>query len=663
MTMKTIALLVLLLLAGETPIYCFEADPMPASADSGRVATPRNDTPPEDTTVGAAVSATMKKLADQRARKKQVARLSCWDTLVTYYLPQRINQRETIDRSFYLNAGGYFRFDPSYVVTEHQMTPMRTTVQPFGLAGDRLGVLSGDASLHPFEHIPEPDGLIDLSDIPTALDESVVLLPGAVGGLFGSHRGVATLLTRPARPSPTEAHSAFLVDKSGLIFSHPRARFSQEFTDGRTVDMSVDYRTSSGLYYGYDDDTYNYDADFFFPIGSRSGMRTTGHLYSRDGILAIVRPASGSFTKRTRFDRLGRVQFVSYGADNRSRNTFGYTHTRQGSYLSQTYDAHFNNTEHALSASREWLGDSATTMLSVSADRQLYGDGRESHYRYSSEADIRWASLSAGTRTGYRVGIRSAERFVIMPSASVVVTSESERFWWLGSVGYDEREPSLHERYLPYRAASIYYGSSTPDYADSGNVSLNRERQIVGSLQMEIGAARNAFGLSCVGGRIWDAIDWRNQGDSIRGLITFFPVNDDITFATTAVYKDVRLADFLRFHGGASYHYIKYTSGEKKSYQPDYSAVAGMELHVYWRQKLVHLYAYGEAVYVGPYRGYAQSRLGNMIEINAKLSFSMGRFRFYYLIQNAISGKYNTRDYLETSGRLASWGFVWNFLN
>ena len=154
------------------------------------------------------------------------SRVSFQDSLTTYFLPARWNLREDIDRSFYHDAGDYFRFDPSYFVLEPQVTPMRKTVQPFGLAGDRTAFLVEGESLHPFEHVVEPDGLVDMNDLPTALDHTVALLPGPVGLVFGADHSVATLYTLPQRLDSTGPVSSFVVDKGAAGFSQARGRYS-----------------------------------------------------------------------------------------------------------------------------------------------------------------------------------------------------------------------------------------------------------------------------------------------------------------------------------------------------------------------------------------------------------------------------------------------------
>ncbi|HWR82030.1 MAG TPA: hypothetical protein VN285_01875, partial [Candidatus Deferrimicrobium sp.] len=105
--------------------------------------------------------------------RRPLPAVSYADSLAVYLLTERLNRRRQIDQSFYHDAGDYFRFTPSFFILEHQVTPLRKTVQPFGLTGDRLNFLIQRNNARPFEHIPEPDGLTDLNDLPTALDHDV----------------------------------------------------------------------------------------------------------------------------------------------------------------------------------------------------------------------------------------------------------------------------------------------------------------------------------------------------------------------------------------------------------------------------------------------------------------------------------------------------------
>ena len=401
---------------------------------------------------------------------------------------------------------------------------------------------------------------------------------------------------------------------------------------------------------------------------NKLAFRATGHLYKRNGFLTVWQKDSPLLNRidRDRFDRTARLRLESYGADGKSVTTFGYTHVRQGSNLgpdaTEGYKGRFGITDHGLRASRQWLAGGALVGLSATATRDEYDNGWGNRARYLGDIAFSWSQLGRADQLAFTAGTRSAERFGLLPDASLIWKRESDRLMWLSTIGYSEREPSLHELYLPLGRSSIY-GASEPGYEESGNSDLHKERQFIGSLRLDIGKADNSLALSVVGGKIWDGIDWYPVLEAAATTLAFTPKNDDITFVTSSLTKDVRLSRFLRFHGGASYHYIDYASGRAKAYQPDYQAFGGAELHVYWRPMLIHLYAYGEAVYLGPYDGYRETGLGETMVINTKVSFSMGNFRFHLVEENFLNTSYESREYHAMPGRTLFWGFIWNFLD
>lgn len=660
MIIRTVSIILstVLVLAGSSLLYA--AEPASSEQDTLRVA----DTTAQSTSDS--LLPTLVPPAPPTSVPKQ-PRFAPFDTLVSYFISPRLNQSENLARSYFYDAGDYFKFDPSFVAMEYLITPMRKTVKPYGLTGNHLGVLSNDLRLRPFDHPIEPDGLVDFNDIPTATDNDVFLLPGALGTVFGSRHDVATLLMRPIRPSPREAQSAFIVDKGSYGLSYARSRYSRGFSNGRAIDMGIAYRL--GDYYGAnsDDDSYAYDGDFSLPVGERLSVKATGHLYQRNGILTIASPGSLSVTNRDRFDRTARVLLASHGANGKSITSFGYTYLRQGSNLGPNlsgalYKGRFGVTDHGVVGSRQWLAGGSIVSLFATAVRNEYDNGWDNYTRHSGDALFGWARVQSVNVLAFTAGARSAEQYGLLPNASLVWKRETNRSLLLVTAGYSEREPSLHELYLPKRFA-VVYGGTAQDYEEFGNADLKRERQLVGSLRAEFGAVGSSAALSVVGGKFWDGIDWRSHFDTAFSTRVFSPANDDITFVTTTVSQDIHLGQFLSFHGGASYHYLDYASDRAKTYQPEYQAFGGAELHVFWKQKLIHLYAYGEGVYLGPYDGYRESDLGQTVVFNGKVSFSMGKFRFHLVMENLLSKVYESREFGVMPGRTMFWGFVWNFLD
>jgi len=597
----------------------------------------------------------------QRAEIETVkAPFSYFDTLVTWLVSPRWNLRQDIDRSFYHDAGDYFRFDPGFVVTDHQVTPMRKTVQPYALRGNRLGILADGKQLTPFEHIVEPDGMIDLNDIPTALDDQVVILPGPMGMVFGGNHAVATLLTRPKRPQTTSPESTFLVDKGSYAYSYARGRYSKLFTGGREIDMSIGYRNADGAYPWRGDDAYHQAADIFLPIGKTAGIQASGWLYDREGSFLVRPDVGGTRLGRDRIDRQGRVAFVKHNAEHSARHQLTYTHIRQTSSISGSYFTRIEHTGHGLSLSREWIWGKTAFRGETDGDYLKYEDWTQVKERFTGGASLGVAHRSGPYGLAVNLRGRYVEDYEVIPAASVVFSRESDRLYMYASVGYSERVPSLYELNLRYQEAAIY-GTGFNDYADEGNPDLESERLLSAALGIELGSLTTNLALSAVGGRIVDGIDWVNRTDS--SVIVFSPVNNDIDFATGTATARLAISDVFAFRGGGSYHYLDYLDVANDAYTPEYQAFGGAELHVYWSQKLIHFYAYGEVQYTGPYDGYEQPGLGDDIVVNGKLSFRMGNFRFHWVVQNMLTNPYSSREYYQSIGRYNYYGFTWDFLD
>jgi hypothetical protein len=587
--------------------------------------------------------------------------LSYFDSLVTYLVSPRWNLRADIDRSFYHDAGDYFKSDPGYLVLEPQTTPIRKTVQPYGLSGDRLGFIVDDRQLEPFEHIIEPDGQTDLNDIPTALDDLVAILPGSVGLVFGGRHTAATLLTRPKPPDTSTSISTFLVDKGSFGYSFARGRYSGRFTNGKKIDMSIGYRNADGqLAYGAGDDAYDYTADFLIPVGDTRRIRATGWLYDRKGPYLIRPDVGGGYVRRDRFDRLGQVSMISHNADHTRRVEVGYRHKRQASNIDHGYTGRFDYTGNALFATREWSVGSTMLSADLSGDNLEYICQKSVHSRWSGDLGLSLARLQSAWRLAVNVRDAYVEGFMTLPSVSAMISRDREKSFVMFSAGYSERAPSLHELYLKRQQAKIY-GSGSFDYADEGNPGLKSERQIIGTFELDLGPVDKSVGVKVTGGRIRDGIDWVNRKEG--ALTVFSPANGDVSFATVTTDARIGLGEYFHFLSGGSYHYLDYENFETKPYSPKYQAFSGLELHVFWPQKLIHFWAYGEFVFTGPYDGYVQTGLGKEPVFNVKASFKLGGFRFHWISQNVLSNPYSPREYFEIPGRYNSYGFTWDFFN
>ncbi len=653
------------------PVISLAQIPVPTDktqADSLKDSTIVADTINPATLGPGELSAPERRLADIQNRMKEfkesekpLPRFSFYDSLVTYFTSERFNMRAQLDRSYYHDAGDYFRFDPNFVVLDYQTTPMRKSVQPFGLTGDRLNVILNGIPFTPFEHVVEPDGMIDMNDIPTALDGAVYIIPGPAGQLFGGS-GIATLLSVPAAASNNAPASAFMADKGYFGYAFVRGRFNREFSGGREISLTAESRKSDGLEIGRSDEQLHYSTAMHYPIGKNFGFNIDGKLYDRDAALAIRPDSGGALLSRHRFDRGLRTGVEFHNAPHTSRIEFGYRHLRQGSYLNDIYKGRFNNTVNGVFAAHERMLGSRTFKAEAAADFTDYDNGKEFH-RFNSSIALSLASLKKVHNLGIQLKTIYSDEFDFLPSASMLYQSDWEKLFVQLSVGIAQSEPLMNQLYLPSQQKAIY-GTNNLEYSESGNPNLKKESQLVGNFTIVPGTVENNVTFNVTGGKITDAIEWSsNLSGGVVSVRHFTLVNDDITFVTASARPTFRISDFLHFNSGAAWHKYDYDSLGDRPYQPEYNFLAGLELHHYWKDRLIHLNAYGEIVYTGPYDGYDKQGLGKELIANAKLSLGLKNFRFHFVFQNAFDNVYEARESMTIPGRFFYYGLTWNFFD
>jgi hypothetical protein len=424
--------------------------------------------------------------------------------------------------------------------------------------------------------------------------------------------------------------------------------------------MSIGYRRADGMVAGRSDDAYHYRGTFEQPLGDNNAIRAEGQLYDRDGPLHLQPDFLGKKFNRERIERSAELSLINYNNTRTRRRELTYTYLLQASRITSGYFGNLNHLGHGLALAQEWSSGDYLLRAEGEAAQLQYDDSYVKRDRISAGAFLNIAKYSSEVRMIARAGSKWVEHYRFLPAAGVVISRESEKSLLLTSVGYAERAPSLHELHLRPKLLSVY-GTGSFDYLDQGNPLLTPEKQLTANVRVELGSADNAWALSLTGGKIFDGIDWQlNDSNALR---IFSPANADINFLDVTFTKKIRIADLLRFKGGGSYHYLDYAAVVNKAYSPEYQTFGGMELHVYWPQRLIHLFAYGEVVYVGPYSGYDDPYLGQAAVFNAKLSFRSRSFRFHWIIQNVLQQEYASRDYFVFPGQYHSWGFTWDFLN
>lgn len=637
-------------------------------ADSIPDSLPVNDTAAADTSMVPADSTAdfAERLAQYRERQRRRAEYISWDdSLAAYMMTRRLDQFPFVSRTFWHDAGGYFRGDPSFFMMERQVTPMRTAVSPFGLSGQHLGIVNAGMPLQPFQHNVEPDGLTDMNLLPTASDQHAWTIAGPAGMLFGSPSAVASLVTLPMNPESDRAYSSIRGEKGGFSYSWVRGMFVRHFEGGKRIEAGVGYREAEGPSLQREDDTYHYSGNIYLPFADSWGFTADGRLVSRDGYLAIRPDQFGASIQRDGFNRQAELAVDRSNEEGTARYEVGYRHLRQGSNLNGAYRGRFNYTGHAGFLRAERVMGQTMLRANIESEYLEYDPGITLSLRRGGDASLTLLRMAEGWRWAALMGGRYDQDHGFLPRATLLFMNEGDRHLFMGSVGYLERAPTLHEMNLPRQVANVY-PSSFGRYADEGNPDLEPERQLVGSVRLEHGDLNNALVIHVTGGHISSAIDWltsRQTDTTGAGHLLFRPENTDVDFMNTTVMARLKLADYARLRIGGAHHLVKYAAVDERAYSPDYQFFGGLELHYRWESRLTDFYLYSELVYTGPYDGYLEVDMGRDPIINIAASLGLKDFRFYLIWQNMLSRAYKVRDFHTLPGRFFYYGIAWQFLD
>lgn len=603
-----------------------------------------------------------------RPKEPAIIPVSYFDSSLAWLGLSRLNLRPMIDRGAYRSAADYARFDQLYLPLDYSDIPMRAVVRPFGLPGARLGVLKDGVSLSPFEHTPEPDGTIDLYDIPTALDDGVYFLPSGTGMLLGGTPASATLVTQATRPSDNDAHSAFLVRKGELGYSHARARYVRRFKQGRRVNLSLDYRRAETGFNRGREDSYTYAGGVYLPLTRQWAAEFDGYLYRRSANYQ-TRPDSGGFAvDRNRSDRQLLASLVRHNRAGTVRTALGYEYVRQQSNLDRGADVikgRFALDTRGGFLERHWAGPNYVMQARINAVRRLWSDGAFDFREFSSA--VRWSLVRklAHGAYGLTLGGIAVERFDPSPVGALAWSRETPNSFIHFTAAYGERQPTLHERHLQRRRTSLY--GQPLDYGEEGTPTLTPERQVTAAVVTDWGKETGAFRLSVAAGRIFDALNWLGEIDvDTAPLATyhrFRPINSGIEYFSIAGGPRFSFGQTLYLTGGAGYNYVTFDTLPDRPYQPTYRLFAASELHWYWKPKLIHLRGYAEVNWIGRFHGYDQYGMGEELVVNTKVSFQMNRFRFYVAHENLFGPNSQVREAFDKLYRIFSYGFEWQFLN
>ncbi|MBN2226249.1 MAG: hypothetical protein JW763_02680 [candidate division Zixibacteria bacterium] len=600
-----------------------------------------------------------------KTRRPPLVAYDFGQALHTAFLTQHYDVLADVRRSFFHDAGDFLKFNPSNLVIYYQNTPMRTVVVPYGLPGDRVDVILDQRALHPIAHEIEPDNRRDFNDIPTAVTNEAYNIEGPLGLAFGGNGTVSSLVMFPLTPDTTQAVSGMAVDKGSFGYAYTRGRFAHRNERGRQMRFAAGYRKANGAFRNLDDDAYHQWGDFRQPLTERLWLNLSGRLYRRDG--AYLPQADVSLFDLDRFRRDRDLSAaLALHHDVTSKTTVSFRHERSETKLEQSSEPYYRNLDiftNGLILTHERQAGNFGVRLRVSGVQEKFEDKNlVENKRHRGMVDA--AVLSGDTASALTMYARAEKvgGYDPAPTAMAAYIKRGPSWCFSASVGYCTRFPRQYELDLVERIAPIY-DNDEYDYYEIGNPQLKPEKQIGGNVTFGLGKPGSDVTVSLTGGKIFDGIDWR-RFDTL-GLETggFRPVNHDLEYANATIRKRLHLGSFVTWSGGGSYRYLEIADDDDPPYAPEYQGFTGLELYYYVSKLELHLYAYGELLYSGPYTGCNGDKLGEDPILNLKLSFRIKQFRFFYIFQDLPSIEYRLREDQTILGRYNYYGITWDFLD
>jgi hypothetical protein len=596
--------------------------------------------------------------------RKSYGRFSFDDSVTAFFLVERMNLNNEVNRSFTHDAGDYLRSCPSNLIIEDFQIPSRKTVAPFALPGNRMNVIFNNHALHPLSHYPEPDNQIDFNDIPTAAVGDVYNIEGPLGLALDGSEAISSLIMIPHSPDSTLPESKMVVDKGSNGYANTKGSFAADWKNGVKFRGAAEYRKVTEIKYP-GDDSYQYWGNLFYPYSSRLDIDLSGRIYRRAGTYLYRPDFYASRINRFRRDRDMTAEMTWRHSD-LSRSSLEFRHQRSESRgeVSWGYSRNLDIINNEFGYSYENKIRFGLLKTEVSFSREEFTDGAHKTKRLDGSIESRF--LTGNRREAFLALARldKAEGYKISPGGAVIYTRNGDRFYLSSSIGYSRKSPRQYETELKYKLSNLL-GSSNADYAESGNPSLLPEKQLVGNFTLGLGEIGSDLILSLTGGKIYDGIDWRFESVVINGanVNSFMTFNNDITFASATAKKRIHFKKSLSCTLGASYHYLKINDNTDPPYSPDYQLFGGMELYHYISALDVHLYGYLETIYNGPYFGNLIGNMGEQPILNLKLSFRIKKFRFDYIFQDLSSIEYQSREDATIGGRYSYYGITWEFIN
>jgi len=587
------------------------------------------------------------------------------DTLMRLYsrirYPYEVRDYDLYPR----DAGEMLHQEASYYTLKYSETPLRTTVQPFGLPLAGIAVSSGPNNLQPQDHVIPGDGMIDFEDIATGNIEAVYLVEGPLSGYNEVNSGISRVWIKPDDIPEKEAESEFTVERGAFGYAYTRANIARMLSRRYGFFASTDYRKGDSYDPDNDDDMYNINLYLLGKFGTRTVAEAWVDSYHRRGGFE-VQPDSGGY----RFARERREQNVIFSLTRHNtlngqlRTAFAMHRSRSDySNSTTTFYRKVEPQNYFTDISYLTYFDSALVEFSLHAEHEIYEDNGVKRKR-----NLGWLQSTglfdlAGGRLTALARLYHIESDKSLIDASLAFTRYMGQRWrLLLSAGMNHRQPTQAELFSPTRSGVV--GDRVwSHYTELSNPELETEKRLTGNATLVYFRDYSEFSLAINAGSLKDAIIYRYTyaGDV---SVTSQPINDDIKYVDlnlrTALEKIGPL--FLR----TSLTARKLDSdlyGNRPPYSPRWQIYGQAGLKFYISRYKINVRLFGDITYTEKVLTTQLEELIPSALITGGFNLNLKDLTFYYMIHDASNQLYEVPEGYGFDGWYYTWGFNWKFFN
>ncbi|MFH2036069.1 MAG: hypothetical protein ABIJ45_06665 [Candidatus Zixiibacteriota bacterium] len=560
------------------------------------------------------------------------------DSSKAFIFDERFNIRSAYIRSLGHDASDFLKFSPSNFIITNLSTPNRTTVSPFNLPGNRFSIIFNNQQINPLDNITGPDYKIDFNDIPTAPVQNIYNIEGPLGMFFGADNAIASLILEAHDPVSVSAESKMVADVGSYGYAYTKGLFTHRNAAGRSIKASVAYRKADGLY-GYSDESYHQWGELTLPLKKKLEIYLEGRMYNRNGLYAFETYGAED---RKRLDRDLSAGLVWHHNDKAS-SSIQYRSQQSNldhDLISQDSKYKSESFDRSIDVKHSHLSGAWNFELNGLVNQESFQEINKMTKRYGGEFTIKLMTSQERGRILFMGGVHKYEGYKSQPLFMAAFILKGDRHYLAGTIGIVSKYPILYELTLSTERAP--------------------EKQYTGNITYALGQAGNDIQLSLTGGLINNGIDWtRAVDDPLR----YSAINSKIKFANITISKNINWNKWLILSGGGSYRYNEIDRDRFPPYSPNYQLFATLQIHRFIETLGLNLFAYTELLYNAEYTGYNQEKYGEDPIVNAKLSFKIKKFHFYYVFQNVIGTEYFSRENRLIPGRYNWYGVTWEFLD